>query len=154
MACRSRLQGEYQCLDSRDWFALPTPPADLVFHPQWTPGIGYLRQRDFSVKLLRPRKGPFGTEQDESLPPTLANGDGSEPHDPSALAETDDRPETCNVRLSICYSPSYGVPVLWLEAHKRGPPLSPSPLSAFLKSGLSLLTSECTIRLQMALLSV
>ncbi|GAA5984259.1 hypothetical protein JCM10908_006113 [Rhodotorula pacifica] len=33
--------------------------------------------------------------------------------------------ELCNVRLSVCYSPSYGVPVLWLEAYRRnGAPLS------------------------------
>lgn len=106
-------------------------PANLVLspHPQWTPGIGHLRQCVFGVKFLRPRKVPFVAEQDDSLRPTLAD-DGSEPHDPSALAEAD-AAETCNVRLSICYSPSYGVPVLWLEAHQRGPPVFPSPLPAF-----------------------
>lgn len=106
------------------------PPLIAFCHPQWTPGIGHLRQRDFVVRLLRPRKGPSAAE--DPLPPTDdSTHDDSSALDPSALAEPDDRPETCNVRLSICYSPSYGVPVLWLEAHKRGPPVSPSRLSAF-----------------------
>lgn len=116
---------------SRQSRTLRRPPLISFFHPQWTSGIGHLRQRDFGVKLLRPRKGPFAAEQDDPLPPTDGSpDDDSSALDPNALAESD-AAEICNVRLSICYSPSYGVPVLWLEAHKRGPPVSPSRLSAF-----------------------
>jgi hypothetical protein len=122
MACRIRLTGVYNASTLE---IVASAPLTSFFHPQWTPGIGHLRQCDFSVKLLRPRKGPFAAEQDDPLPPfDDPTDDDSSALDPSALAEPDDRPETCNVRLSICYSPSYGVPVLWLEAHKRGPPAS------------------------------
>lgn len=71
---------------------------------------------------MRPRKGPSIAEQDGSLPllDDSTDDDSSAP-DSSALAEPD-AAETCHVRLSICYSQGYGVPVLWLEAHKRGPP--------------------------------
>ncbi|BGP48377.1 hypothetical protein JCM10450v2_004250 [Rhodotorula kratochvilovae] len=40
-------------------------------------------------------------------------------------AATPTQQELCTVLLSICYSPTYGVPVLWFEAHKSsGTPLS------------------------------
>lgn len=34
-----------------------------------------------------------------------------------AEATTNGKRAPCSVHLSICYSPTYGVPVLWLEAH-------------------------------------
>ncbi|GAA5926798.1 hypothetical protein JCM1841_001990 [Sporobolomyces salmonicolor] len=94
---------------------------------KWSAGVGYLRRQPLRRRFVLHPVDPAASIPEEEASRGLVEED-------DAVIAPDTAPQACDLcvlHLSICWSPTYGVPVLWFEAFKSsGAPLALDELAS------------------------
>ncbi|GAA5931932.1 hypothetical protein JCM3775_000081 [Rhodotorula graminis] len=128
-AARATLDRHRQCAEPDSHLVVRHPLATgwrwtVGGASKWTPGVGYLERAPLHRRYTRVASSPPHTALDDSDELALAADDDAATVAVES-ASSASHELGCTVLLSICYSPTFSVPVLWFEAHQSsGTPLS------------------------------